>query len=289
MKLDSSNKRVSNIIAGILLAFVAFVFIATALGVVGDHLYIQDRMNPLKRESNLVDVSSDLSLSEDIGKNDFVSIAQNFPDVAEYQTEPGYVSNIQDEFVDGFGAEGYPAFEFPIFIDPSLTTMDTLFESWYKVVEVKGGYKPCDCAFGVQRFNLTQDADKDGNWETVSYTDASGKTTWIGWGLTWIPIQQSDINIGSVDLSSYGHLGVTLDPQIDWNKECRTYYVAIIDYQTCMNIGKVVASVSPDGDLLGKEIKLSLQTSWTGCPAESQHFVLILVQISRIPNSRINM
>jgi hypothetical protein len=287
MKIDISNKRVSNVIAGILLVFVAFVFIATALGVVGNHLYIPDKMDPLTS-------GSQFHLEDDRGKNDFVSVAQNFPDVAEYQTEPGYVANVQHEYVDGYGAEGLSAFEFPIFIDPSLTTMSTLFDNWYKVFEVKGGYKPCDCAFGVQRFNLTQDWDKDGVYEKVEYTDPiTGKTTWIGWGLTFISITAPDPQVPStyaIDLSSYGHNGVNLDPTYDWNQECRTYYVAIIDYQTCMNIGKVVSSVTPAGvPIPGKEIKLSLQTTWTGCPAQNQHFVLILVQISRIPNSRINI
>jgi hypothetical protein len=221
MKLDSSNKRISNIIAGILLVFVAFVFIATALGVVWDHLYIPDKMDPLKSGSqfHLEDDSSELSLSADIGKNDFVSVAQNFPDVAEYQTEPGYVNNVQHEYVDGLGYEGLPAFEFPIFIDPSLTTMSPLFNNWYKVFEVKGGYKPCDCTLGVQRFNLTQDWDKDGVYEVVKYTDPdTGKTTWIGWGLTIIPVTATDISINYVDLSSYSHNGVNLDPTYDWNQ-----------------------------------------------------------------------
>jgi hypothetical protein len=306
MESDSSNKRISNIIAGILLVFVAFVFIAIALGVVWDHLYIQDKMDPLKSGSqfNLVDDPSDLSLSGDIGNNDFVPVAQNFPDLTRYHTEAGSITNIQDELLDGatdFDGDGIiennididdlgDEFYFPLFIDPTdPIEMGVFLNNWYKIVEVEGGYSPCLDPSATQRFNLYQQDKVTGEWERVEYTDASGLTTWIGWSLTWIPITLADISILTVDLSQYSHVDITLDPQINWNTECRTYWVAIID-TSCDNIGKVDSCQTPNNvHLSGKALKLSLETTWKGCPDQTQHFVYLLVQIFRIPNSRINI
>jgi hypothetical protein len=81
MKLDNSNKRISKIIAGILVVLAVSIFIAIALGVDGSHLYIQEKMDPLYSGShiNLVDNPSEILPSGDLGNNKFVPIAQICP------------------------------------------------------------------------------------------------------------------------------------------------------------------------------------------------------------------
>jgi hypothetical protein len=299
MKLDNSNKRVSNIIAGILLIFVAIIFIALATGVVGNHLYIQDRMDLLKRENNLVEVSSDLSFSGDIGNNDFVPVTQTFSDIARYYTAPGSITNFADGMLDD-------TFYFPLFIDPAPADptaqayIDSFLNNWYKIVEVEGGYIPCGT--GPQYFNLYQ-KDKDdpsgtNPWKKIGGVDpTTGLYTVIGWSLEWYTLDPTtDIDIdGFFDPDNSGPHEPIYVGDLIFNLDCRTYWVAIID-TTCNNVAKVESSTEPGGDpfdpcdqIADKDLKLSLVSMWSGCGAPSQCFVEILVQISRIPNSRINM
>jgi hypothetical protein len=316
MKIDNSNKRVSNVIAGILVVFVAFVFIALALGVVGNHLYIQNRMDPLKRECNLVEVSSDLSLSGDIGKTDFVSVDQDCPG-GVYDTEAGYIHNIQHEFLDGttdfdgdgtvenwdiFSTpEGGDAFVFPLCFDPSYDTkVDVYLSNWYKVFEVCGGYspKPCSSYFNIYQYKST-------GYDEIGILNPDGITyaEWVGWKLTFVSLSKQDvidIQDGSGFLLLSGHAPIDLSGiNTDDDCCCVHYEVAIID-SSCNNGACVESNQLPDvpgcevdpcgtsGDL-GKELTAWLNMTWTGCGSSTQDFDIILVQIYRIPNSRINM
>jgi hypothetical protein len=279
MKLDNSNKRISNIIAGILLVFMALVFIATALGVVGYHLYIQDKMDPLKSGShyNLEDKSTDLTLSGDLEKNDFVSVAQYDYGVCRYDTVPGSIVQVQEDLCLDF--------LFPLCIDPNDPYMNSLFDYWYKVYQVTGGYEPCDQL--PQLWNLYQ-WDKDTDTWVIVGTD----TQYIGWSLTWVEITETDLQAGFFDPDGNGpHVGFDLDPQ-NFADDCCSidYWVCIIDWATCENEGCIDANKDPYGnEIPDKYLELDIISGWTGCGEPDQCFVFILVQISRIPNSRINI
>jgi hypothetical protein len=264
MKLDNSNKRISNIIAGILLVFLALVFIATALGVVGYHLSIQDKIDPLKSGSqyNLED-------------KDFVPVAQYDYGIQTYNTEPGSISQVQEDLCANF--------DFPLCIDPAdQYVQDSLLNIWYKVYQVCGGYEPDPC--GPQQWNLYQ-WDKDTNSWVIVGTD----TQYIGWSLTWVEIQDTT-QFSNFDPDGDGpHEGFEIQFEAS-ECCCYSYWVCIIDYQTCMNKGCIDSNRDPDGNIIpGKHLELDVIHAWTGCGDISQQFVYILAQISRIPNSRINI
>jgi hypothetical protein len=267
MKLDNSNKRISNIIAGILLVFMALVFIATALGVTGFHLYIQDKIDPLKSGSqyNLED-------------NDFVPVAQYDYGLQQYNTVQGSITQVQEDLcVD---------FDFPLCINPSAQNMESLLNVWYKVYEVCGGYEPDPC--GTQQWNLYQWNKETNSWEIIG----DGSTV-IGWSLTWVEITDTDLLQagGSFDPDGDGpHVGFELDPEnfVD-DCCCYSYWVAIID-TSCANAACIDSNRDIYGNIIpGKVLELDIIHEWTGCGDEDQNFVLILAQISRIPNSRINI
>ncbi|MFX1349064.1 MAG: hypothetical protein ACFE92_10365 [Promethearchaeota archaeon] len=282
MKIDNSNKRVSNVIAGILLVFVACFFIALALGVIGNHLYIQDR----------VEVSSDLSLSGDIGNKDFVPVPKVFDAKAYYHTEPGYIENFADGMCDD-------TFAFPLFIDPNpadpADNIDIFLNNWWAMFEVYGGYMPCDT--GSQYFNLYQKDKVSGQWVKIGGVDPdTGQYTVIGWSLDWYLLEMSEITVdGYFDPDNSGPHEPIYVGDLVFNTDCRTYWVAIID-TSCNNVAKVDSCTEPGGNpfdpcdhIDDKLLKLKLVTTWSGCGSPSQCFMEILVQILRIPNSRINM
>jgi hypothetical protein len=266
MKLDNSNKRISNIIAGILLVFIALVFIATALGVIiGYHLYNQDNVDPLMGGSryNLED-------------NGLVPVAQYDYGIQQYNTVPGTITQVQEDLVS--------TFDFPLCIDPTQQSeMAGLFNYWYKVYQVCGGYEPDPC--GTQQWNLYQWDKESNSWVQVHLPDWSEV---IGWSLTWVKIE---------DTTQFSHFDPDMDgPHVGFDIEfqavdccCYDYWVAIIDWQTCENKGCIDSNRDPYGNIIpGKHLELDVIHAWTGCGDADQQFVYILVQISRIPNSRIN-
>jgi hypothetical protein len=280
MKIDISNKRVSNVIAGILLVFVACVFIATTLGVVGNHLYIQH---------NFVEDSPVLCHSGDIGNIDFVPVDQDCFG-GELDTAAGYINNVQHEFCDGLDADGYGYsgnFIFPLcFEDPEPAVFYDLFYNWYKVFEVCGGYEPkaCNSWFNIYQYKVGPD-------------EIGTDSEYIGWKLQFDEITPDEISIdGWYDDGVHApiYLGnvIASDPCC-----CISYWVAFID-SSCDNGACVQSNQIPTtncfnidapGEIPGKELTVWLNMTWTGCGDEAQDFDLILVQILRIPNSRINI
>jgi hypothetical protein len=264
MKLDNSNKRILNIIAGILLVFIALVFIATALGVTGYHLYIQDNVNTLNSGSryNLED-------------KDFVPVAQYDYGIQQYNTVPGSISQVQEDLC--------ATYDFPLCIDPAdQYVQDNLLNIWYKVYQVCGGYEPDPC--GPQQWNLYQ-WDKDTNSWVIVGTD----TQYIGWSLTWVEILDTTQNTWFDPDGAGPHEGFEIQFQAA-ECCCYSYWVCIIDYATCMNKGCIESNRDPYGNIIpGKHLELDVIHAWTGCGDVSQQFVYILVQIFRIPNSRINI
>jgi hypothetical protein len=262
MKIDSSNKRISSFIAGILIVFVAFVFIAIASGVVGNHLYIQNRMDARERESNLLEVSSDLS--GDIGNKDFVPVAQICPG-GTWDTEQGSITVVDEDLAD--------LFVFPLCFDPAVDTL-SLLDDWYRIYRVYGGYVPC--ATGTQAFDLYQKGQ---------IVTAPGY--YVGWSIDWHMLTQEE-------LEEYEWYDITDDC-------CAVeFWIATINVD-CQNPGcldsnqwpTVPVDCIPDFDptttIPLKDVVAELTSTWTGCGQPDQCFELILVQILRIPNSRINI
>jgi hypothetical protein len=276
MKLDNSNKRISNIIAGILLVFVAIIFIAIALGVFRDNPYLQDKIDPLNSGS-LFDL-------EDDENQDFVPVAQTCDDVARYHTVRGSVEIMPESNLIDIAS--CSSFEFPLCINPCDSEVQLFINDWYAIFEVCGGYMPNESM--TQLFNLYQYNEEKDQWMSVS-----SDGTYIGWSLDWIQVQETHINDGWITsgIGTHNDIPIIFTPAACC---CYTYWVAIID-ASCNNKGCIDSDQTPDscgtpqGYLPGKDLKLELVMGWCGCNDETQCFELILVQIFRIPNSRINI
>jgi hypothetical protein len=310
MKLDDSNKRISNIIAGILLVFVALVFIALALGVVGNHIYNQDEMDPLSTrlhigsQINLEDHSSEnkRTHSGDIEYIDFVPVDQTCPG-GTYNTEEGSISVEVSEYVDGTndidGDGMVDEFIFPLCFDLPDPDFDLLLDNWFIIYEVCGGYEPCTDGTYDQWFNIYQ--QKDGTSQPIGFVNDAGNWEWIGWKLQFISISKAaiaaaqllppgeQIYIDSETGREFDVSGITLEDCC-----CYSYWAAIID-ASCDNGACIESNQIPQicgaqpGTIQGKELTVLLEMWWTGCGNPEQDFDLILVQILRIPNSRINI
>jgi hypothetical protein len=290
MKIDISNKRVSNVIAGILLVFVACVFIATTLGVVGNHLYIQH---------NFVEDSPVLCHSGDIGNTDFVPVDQDCL-AGEFNTAQGHIYNIQHEYCDGLDADGYgydEEFIFPLcFEDPTPAVFGDLFTNWYKLFEVCGGYEPKACS---SWFNVYQ-------YKSTGYSQIGTDSEYIGWKLQFEEITKAEVQFAIDNTGGWYYPDDTTRAPIyvgDISLQgvccCTSYWVAFIDSScnngACIESNQIPSTIPPcetdptSGEIPGKKLTVALNTTWTGCGDDAQDFDLILVQILRIPNSRINM
>jgi hypothetical protein len=269
MKLNNSNKRISNIIAGILLVFVAFIFIALALGYTRDNLYLQDKMD-----------LSDPSLVGNIGKNNYVPIAQNCPDVCLYDTLPGSIEVVAEDLVEDF--------EFPLCFDAN--SVSDFVNAYYRIYKVCGHY-----TLDGGEFNLYQQ-----NKETGELVKVSNGPTVVGWGLEAIEFDEDDLSLDEFITGTHDPIPMDwYDPQ---QPECccTSYWVVILD-TSCNNGGCLDSNQWPDvpdgctlgptfsAKIPGKDIHSEIKLKGYGCPLPGQRFVIILVQISRIPNSRINI
>jgi hypothetical protein len=265
MNLDNSNKRISNIIAGILVVVVVSVFIAIALGLIGENLYLEDK-------------TSDPLLLWDLGNSDFVPIAQTCPG-GEWDTDAGSIEVVQEDLAD--------LFEFPLCFNPSdpQCEVNSLLDTWFRVYKVCGGYYPCDC--GTQAFDLYQQNKLTGELEIVT-----SPGYYVGWSLDWHQLTAQEIADG------YDGIVFTFDTIDDCC--CTSYWIATINTD-CNNPGCIDSNQWPDvpddctmgptfsAEIPGKEIIAELTSTWCGCPVLGQRFVLILVQIFRIPDSRVNI
>jgi hypothetical protein len=271
MKLNNSNKRISNIIAGILLVFVAIIFIAIASGVIRDQLYLQYKTNP---SSGVI-----------VENNDFVPVALECPDLY-YHTKPGCISVVDEELLDG--SDYLPEFEFPLCFNPANPEdeINTFINNWFRVYRVCGGYTPCEDQCHEWSFDIYQYNEEKNTYVRIG-SDLLG--TEVGWGLTWSTIDPA------VWVNPHTQQGI--DTQGDC---CSTeYYYVTID-ASCLNgacvdsdqwpeCGCTATPLTPSAYIPYKALKVDFDMYWCGCVCEDQCFELILVQISRIPNSRINI
>jgi len=272
MRLCNSNKKISHIIAGILLVIVAIIFIAIALGVVGNHLYIQDSADPLYIGSqfDLVDNSSrgEISPSRDIGRHRFGSIAQSCT-LGPFNTEQGSLDVVGGYYDDDL--------VLPLCIEPDadgdgvIDTDFTIFTDWFVIIRSYGGYSPLECA--TQSFDLTQKG---------SLVTSEDGAYYIGWSLDWAQLTDDE-------LATYG---------IDTCGDCCgvTYWIGVIDIEACLNPGCLDSNQYPTlpcecdqltGFIPGKEVYAEITTTWCGCDELEQCFEIILAQMNRVPNSRI--
>jgi hypothetical protein len=209
-------------------------------------------------------------------------------------TAQGYIEIAKDIYGDEF-QDLVDLFEFPLCFDPAdqCNDIQSLLNSWFRVYKVCGGYYPCTS--GTQEFNLYQyDKDFDNQDGTFgAYVIVTSPGYQVGWSLDWHMLDDVDFALGT-----YNGIDLT---ELDTSDDCCciSYWVVTID-TSCDNKGCLNSNEFPTvpsdcetvpetlSGYLGKDIIAELEMTWCGCPDPSQCFELILAQITRIPNSRID-
>jgi hypothetical protein len=299
MKIDYSNKRNISIIAGILTAILASIFVAIALGVAGCHLFNNETIEaygigmPPVSENNipLTDFSEDgISISKNPDNKRVVSIAQEVDCAAD--TQVGYINLL---------GENIPS-QLPFCIE------DTTVAGWHMFIESYGGYTPIMDPAAWEAINGVPDGMRGVHQFDILTKDgyATCGNTYIGYGLNFVDVSTDPAYIQML----YDEYDVV------WDKICcchKLYYVTIdtscnnmgcIDswYYPDLNFGSCTAvmrsytddevGVDSTMNIPGKQPSIEIKMTWCGCDEVDQCFVLILTQknfINGIPNSRFSI
>ena len=251
MKLDNSNKRYSNIIAGILVIVGLSIFMAFFIGFWGNGI----------SEQNGCRDSFEESIS---GNNKIESIAQT--GFWQVDVEKGTMDNVQVSWDSSYDLK-------------ICTTMDDI-EQWWLEIDVYGGYDPCELCDNY--FHIYQEKP-DGiliqgiylidplsfHWEEVGTSGpCNAKVTWR-------------LTFGDGDLST--------DDVILWKDVDGDLSTDDLIPITCMIFDSNRKPFCTSHCHLDKFVTFDLSTCWQGCPCPTQRFVKILTHkdnTSGVPNSR---
>jgi hypothetical protein len=262
MKLDSSKKGYSNIIAGILVIVVLSIFMVFLIGFWGNGISEQSGH---RAPMFLPLCSGDPSEESISGYNKIESIAQCGS--WKVDVEKGYMNNVQVSW-DG-------SYDLPI-----CTTPTDVMTDWVLTIDVYGGYDPCtECD---NYFHIYQQKNDEGallhgvymidptyfKWTSLGLTAPCGPETWQ---LTFENIP----DVGGFALDADGDLQIDPEELID----CMLF-----------DSNHKPFECKPGKCHLDKFVTFDLCTCWQGCPCPTQKFVKILIHknyVSGVPNSRL--
>jgi hypothetical protein len=270
MTLDSSNKRYSNIIAGILVISVLSIFMAFFMGFGDNNIYEQNRVQP-----------------------EFVAIPYNSDEytsnclTGRKRIEP--VTQCKTWSVDvkkGSMVIGQAYWDAPYQL-PICTYAEEV-NKWWMTVLVKGGYHPCTlCNEYIQIYQ--EDKANPGSYLTDIYYINSAD---MDWGtptphatLCGVMVYNLTFTLSEDPLAA--PFGKDIDGDIttidvDWGvAKCMLFH----------SNHKPFPCTGPT-PRLGKMVTLKLCTCWSGCGRPPQNFEVLLVHkiiVSGIPNSRLKV
>jgi len=238
MKIDNSNKGYARFIAGILVASIIAIFMASTLGFGSSFDLKQNAVNtnaegfqPNQRKSVLYN---------DLGDNNHVSVAHE-RNWCHVDTEEGSLIILEDNVPD-FETDGVP-----------LCIKQDIVDNWHVYIESKGGYHPSnnpennkikiyqkksDCFLGT--IYIT--------WEDVTPDDADCCTTI--WMASFTVVAKDGSDCIAIESNKFPESSITSPWSLD----------------KCV----------PEATDLDKWVRICLESEWCGCGCDSQCFEIIL-------------